>query len=63
MRNIEDIMTIIKTESFHTKVNKLTEIKVMRAAKSAELFNDVTNGKNDPLYRLLPQIDSYNSNN
>ena len=51
-RNIENIMVIIKPENSHTKIDILEEIKMIRAAKSADILNDI-NGKNEPLYILL----------
>ena len=45
-------MVIIKPENSHTKIDILEEIKMIRAAKSADILNDI-NGKNEPLYILL----------
>ena len=44
MRNIKDTMVIINTESNHTKIETLVEIQIMRAAKSADILNDVIRG-------------------
>jgi hypothetical protein len=58
MRNIEDIITIIKTEKNNIMINILEEIQIERAAKSADKFNYIINDKNEPFYRLLPPADS-----
>ena len=58
MRNIKDIMTIINKESNHTKINILKEIEIIIAEKSADIFNGVISKKNEPLYRLLPPVNS-----
>ena len=49
MRHFEDTMIIINTESNHTKMNILEEIKDMRMTSSAE--------RKDAFYRLLPPVD------
>ena len=57
MRNVEDIMTVINSESNNRKINILEEIQIVRAAKSVDILNDVINGKNEPLYILLSPVD------
>ena len=54
-RNIKDIMTI-NSESNYMKINVPEEIQIVRAAKSANILNDIS-GNNKPLYRLLPPAD------
>jgi hypothetical protein len=55
MKNIEDIVTILHKESNHEKINKLEEIENVKAAAS---LNDVINGRNDPLYKILISVDN-----
>ena len=53
-----DIMTILHKENSPEKIIKLEEIDILKAATSLNLINDVINGKNDPLYKILFSIDS-----
>ena len=43
-------------ENKHEKTNKLEQIHITTAATSPSLLNDVINGKNGPLFKLLPQL-------
>ena len=55
MKNMDNIMTISHEENNHEKINKL-EIK---EAASPNRLNDVINGRNDPLYKILLSADRY----
>ena len=57
MNNIEDIMTILRKESNHEKIKKLEEIEITKAAASQNVLNEIINGKNDPLYKILISVD------
>ena len=57
MKNIESIMTISHKENNHEKINKLEEIEILKAAASQNILNDVINGRNDPLYKILISVD------
>jgi hypothetical protein len=54
MKTIEEIMSIIHQENNHRKINALEVIKILKAASSENLLNDVIAGQNDPVYKLLP---------
>ena len=43
----------------YEKINKLEEIEILKKAASQNILNDVTNGRNDPLYKILLSVDSY----
>ena len=58
MKNIEDIMTILHKESNHEKINKLEEIEIIKAAASQNILNDIINGRNGPLYKILISVDN-----
>ena len=58
MKNIEDIMTSINTESYQTTINVLEEIQIVEAIKSADILNGVINGKNEALCRPLQPADN-----
>ena len=45
------------SERNHTKINILEEIKIMRAAKSADILNYVFSRKSESLYGLIPPVD------
>ena len=45
------IMTILHKENSHEKIDKLEEI--LKAATSLNILNDVINGRNDPLYKII----------
>ena len=57
MRNIQDTMIIISTKNNHAKLNILEEIQIMRAAKSANILNDIISKGNESFYRILPLVD------
>ena len=40
------------------KINKFEEIEILKAAASQNIRNDVINGRNDPLYKILISVDS-----
>ena len=63
MRNMDEIMTILHKGNNHEKINQLVEMEILKAATSLKVLvlNDVINGRNDPLYKLLLSVDSYNS--
>jgi hypothetical protein len=42
------------------KINTLEEIKILKAASSKYLLNDVIAGQNDPVYKLPPLISDLN---
>ena len=48
-KNIEDTMTILNKESNHEKINKLEDIKIIKAAASQNILNDIINGRKDLL--------------
>ena len=63
MKTKEETMSIIHLENNHRKINTLEdyyenmtleEIKILKAASSKYLLNDVIAGQNDPIYKLLP---------
>ena len=53
MKNIDNTMTIL-----HKENNKLEEREVLKEAASLIILNDVINGRNDPLYKILLPVDS-----
>ena len=54
-------MTILHKESNHEKINKLEEIEILKVAASQKILNDVINGRNDPLYKILISVDNQTS--
>ena len=58
MKNIDHTMTILHKESNHEKINKLEEIEIIKAAASQNIFNDVINSRNDPLFKILISADN-----
>jgi hypothetical protein len=54
MKTIEEMMSIIHLENNHRKINTLEEIKILKAASSKYLLNDVIAGQNHPMYKILP---------
>ena len=54
MKTIEETMSIIHLENNHRNINTLKEIKMLKAASSKYLLNDVIAGPNDSIYKLLP---------
>ena len=58
MKNIDDIMIILHKESNHEQINKLEEIEIIKAAASQNILNDIINGRNDPLYKILISVDN-----
>ena len=59
MKIIEDMMTILHKQSNHKNINKLEDIKIIKAAASQNILNDIINGRNDPLYKILISVDNY----
>ena len=51
-------MTILHKESNHEKASKLEEIEIINAAASQNILNDIINGRNDPLYKILISVDN-----
>ena len=58
MKNIDNIMIILHKEHNHEKINKLEQIEILKEAASLNILNDVINGRNDPLYKILLSVDS-----
>ena len=58
MKNIENIMTILHNENNHAKINKLEEIEILKEAAPQNILNDVINGRNDSLYKILLSVDT-----
>ena len=54
MKTIEETMSIIHLEKKKRKINTHEEIKILKAASSKYLLNDVIAGQNDTIYKLLP---------
>ena len=54
MKKIEETMFITNLENYHRKINTLEEIKILKAASSKYLLNDVLTGQNGPIHKLLP---------
>ena len=63
MKAIEETMSIIHLEKDCRKINTLEEIKILLAASSRYLLNDVINGQSNPVYRLIPSVNDFNSVN
>jgi hypothetical protein len=40
------------------KINKLEEIEILKEAASQNTLNDVIDGRNDSLYKILLSVDS-----
>ena len=59
MKNMDEITTIWHNVNNHEKINKLEEIDILNKVKSQNILNDVINGKNDPLYKILLSVDNY----
>ena len=53
MKTIEGIMSIIRLENNHRKINTLEEIEILKVASSKCLLSDVIAGQNDPIFKLL----------
>ena len=51
-------MTILYNENNHKEINKLENIVILKAATSLNILNDVVNGRNDPLYKIILSVDS-----
>jgi hypothetical protein len=62
MKAIEETVTEIHLENGYRKINILEEIEILKAVSSRNLLNDVIDGRNDPVYRLLPSVSVRNSN-
>ena len=58
MKNIDGTMTILHKENNHEKINKRKEIEILKEAASPNIHNDVINGRNDPLYKILISVDN-----
>ena len=58
MKNTDNIMAILHKENKHEKISKLEEIEILKAAASQNILNDVINGSNDPLYKILISVDN-----
>ena len=50
---------LILKEISHEKINKLEEREILKAATSLNVLNDVINGRNDPLYKILHLVDRF----
>ena len=57
-KNIDNNMTILHKGNNHEKINKLEQIEILNEAASQNTLNDVTNGRNDPLYKTLLSVES-----
>ena len=55
MKNIDNIITILKKENNHEKINNLEEIGILKEAASQ---NEVINGRTYPLYKIILPVDS-----
>ena len=55
MKTIEETMSIIHLENNDIKVNTLEEIKILEAASSKYLLNDVIAGQNEQCTGFSPQ--------
>ena len=58
MKNFGNIMIILHKQNNHAKLNKLEEIESLKETASQNKFNDVINGRNDPLYKILLSVES-----
>jgi hypothetical protein len=58
MKNIDDIMIILYKANNREKINKLEEIETLETVASQNKLNDVINGRNDPLYKILISVDN-----
>ena len=58
MNSILQTMSIIHLENNHRKINTVEEIEIIKAASSKYLLNDIIALQNDPIYKLLPKINS-----
>ena len=56
MRNMDDIITILYKENNHEEINKLEKIQILKAITSLKILNDLTNGKNNLLYKYYSQL-------
>ena len=54
MKTLEQTMSIIHLENNHRKINTIEEIEILKVASSKYLLNDVIQGQNDPMFKLLP---------
>jgi hypothetical protein len=52
-------MITLHKENIHEKINKLEQIEFLKAAASQNILNDVINGRNDPLYKILISVDNW----
>ena len=59
MSSMDDIMIILHKENKHEKINILKETESI----SLNLFNDVINGGNNPLNRVLRSVDRFQHDN
>ena len=44
--------------TFRISINKLEDIEILKEAASQNILNDVINGRNAPLYKILNSVDS-----
>ena len=58
VKNVDNIMTTLHNENNLEKINKLDEKEILKEAASQNILNDVINGRNDPLYKILISVDS-----
>ena len=56
MRNMDDIIIISCKENNHEEINKLEKIQILKAVTSLKILNDLTNGKNNLLYKYYSQL-------
>ena len=59
IKPVEEIMTTMKVEKNHGKINTLEEIEILKVASSRNLLNEVINGRNDVTYKPLPFVFVY----
>jgi GIY-YIG catalytic domain. len=62
MKTIEETMSIIHLKNNYRKINTLEEIKILKAASSKYLLNDVIAEQNNRMYKLLLSVSDLNSN-
>ena len=62
IKTIEETMTIINLQSSYGIINILEEIEVLKMASCQNILNHAINGRNDQIYKLLPSLNTHNSN-
>ena len=55
-KQIGETMSIIHLENNHRKINKLEEIKILKAVFFKYLLNYVITRQNNSMYRLIPSV-------